>query len=110
MGDDAFNEEDKPILVIAIGSLNIQAGFAGEDEAQNIFPSIVGHPTGRGGLTQTDTFWVGDAAYAKRGILSLQHPIESGGAATDWDNMEKILHFAFHDKLGCAPELVMEGK
>ena len=105
MGDEAFNEEDKQTLVIAIGGLTLQAGFAGEDEAHAIFPSVVGHSIGRGGggLTQQDLY-IGDAAYAKRGVLKLQHPIESGGAVADWDNMEKILHYAFYVKLGCAPE------
>jgi len=46
---------------------------------------------------------VGDEAQAKRGVLSLKYPIEHG-VVTNWDDMEKIWHYAFHDELRVEPE------
>ena len=47
--------------------------------------------------------YVGDETQAKRGLLSLRHPVELG-VITNWDDMEKIWHHAFYNKLRVAPE------
>ena len=44
-----------------------------------------------------------DEAQAKRGILSLQYPIQHG-VVTNWDDMEKIWHHTYYNELRVAPE------
>ncbi|MFE3938014.1 actin, cytoplasmic 2, partial [Streptomyces goshikiensis] len=92
-------------IVIDLGSGLIKAGFAGDDAPRAVFPSIVGRPKHPGimvGMEQKDAY-VGDEAQAKRGVLTLKYPIEHG-IVTNWDDLEKILHYVFYDQLRVAPE------
>jgi len=105
MGSQSVDNPEVQAIVIDNGSGMCKAGIAGDDAPRAVFPSIVGRPRMPGiiiGIDQKDCY-VGDEAMAKRGILALKYPIKHG-IVTNWDDMEKIWHYAFHNELHIAPE------
>uniref|UniRef100_A0A7S4K036 Actin n=1 Tax=Paramoeba aestuarina TaxID=180227 RepID=A0A7S4K036_9EUKA len=90
------DDEELGAICIDPGSYMIKAGFAGDDAPRNVFPSLLG----RHGK---ESYYIGDEAQAKRGILSLQYPIEQG-RVTNWDDMEKIYHYTFYNELRVHPQ------
>ena len=94
---------DSAALVMDNGSGICKAGFAGDEEPNVVFSSLVGHS--RYELVMNDVqhdSFVGDNAQRMRGILCLQYPMEHG-IITQWDNMEKIWDHTF-EQLRVDPE------
>jgi len=103
--EDTAQQQYMQPLVVDMGSGLLKAGNAGDDAPRAVFPAIVGRPRHQGimvGMGQKETY-VGDEAQAKRGVLTLQHPVKCG-IVTNWDAMEKILHHTFYNELRVAPE------
>ncbi|XP_033112631.1 actin-104-like [Anneissia japonica] len=92
-------------LVFDNGSGVTKAGFAGHDGPNMVFPTLVGRPRHQGILVSQDQkdHYVGDEAQSKRGILTLNYPIEHG-IVTNWQDMEALWHYTFYDALKVAPE------
>jgi actin-related protein len=100
-----MNDQDKPHVIIDIGSGYVKAGFAGEEGPRAVFSNVVGRPKAPGilvGSSQEDYF-VGSKAEENCGSLILGHPVEHG-IVVDWDDLEKVLHHAFTNELGVNPE------
>ncbi len=95
---------DKPAVVIDNGSGMIKAGIAGDEAPKVYFPSVVGIPRYKQieGGDQKDTY-IGEDAMAKRGLLTLQYPLEHG-IVHDWDLMKKIWEHCYYDQLKADPE------
>ena len=53
-------------------------------------------------MMNTDTVYVGDEAKRKKGVLSLEYPIEHG-VVRDWDAMESVWHHTFFNELRIDP-------
>lgn len=92
-------------IVFDCGSHMFKAGRSGHDAPIAVFPPAVGKPRHPGlmvAMGGRDTY-IGDEAFARRGVLTLNYPIEQG-IVTNWDDMQKILHHAFYNEFLCAPE------
>ena len=103
MADD--NPNEVPPILIDNGSGTIKAGFCGDDGPRAVFANAIYRlrsSTANAGVAVDDAY-IGDAASAKREILSVRYPIERG-IVTDWDSMEKIWHHTFYNELHTAPE------
>lgn len=98
-------DKDIVALVVDNGSGMSKAGFAEDDTPRALFPSIVGRSKIKGvavGMGQKDSY-VGDEVQSKRDHLTIKYPIEHG-IVTNWDDMEKIWHYIFNNKLDIVPE------
>jgi len=96
---------EEQVIIIDNGSGMVKAGFAGEEGPRALFPSVVGRPKHQSamhGTTQKNEY-VGDEAMAKKGILNLQYPIDSG-IVESWEDMEKVWHHTFYNELRVPPE------
>ncbi len=94
-------------------------GFSGESKPCSIFPTVVGFPKRKDlripsrmkDQSKVSTpkediqleFYVGKEALKLHNDLSLFYPINRSGVVSDWNAMEKIWHYTFHDELKVNP-------
>jgi len=93
-------------LVIDNGTGLSKNGYAGEDQPRTVFPTLIGYPKYQSIMSDVDhyvrEYYVGEEAMNLRGVLKLMYPIEHG-IVNDWDAMEKIWHYTFHNDLRVNP-------
>ncbi|CAF1451683.1 unnamed protein product [Rotaria magnacalcarata] len=92
-------------IVMDNGSGTIKAGFAGDSQPCTVFPTTIGclrHASVSPGMNLKDQY-IGSEVIENKDILSIHYPIEHG-IVTNWDDMEKIWHHTFYNKLRIAPE------
>ena len=93
-------------LVIDNGTGLSKNGYAGEDQPRSVFPTLIGYPKYQSIMSDVDhyvrEYYVGEEAMNLRGVLKLIYPILHG-IVTDWDAMEKIWHYTFHNDLRVNP-------
>jgi actin-related protein len=97
-------EEKGVPVVIDNGSGMCKAGLSGDDAPRSSFPSIVGIPKHANimvGMNNKEIY-VGEEAFAKKGVLTLKYPIQHG-IVTNWDEMTKIWHHCFYNELRVTP-------
>ena len=90
-----------PSLVIDCGSHTCKSGFALDRAPCSILPTTIGylrHASLRAALSLQE-YYIGEEVQCRRGVLSLSSPIENG-AVTNWDDMEKILHYILYKEPG----------
>lgn len=100
-----MDDQDKPHVIIDIGSGYVKAGFAGEEGPSAVFPNVVGRPKAPGIMvgSERESYFVGKEAEEKRESLILRHPVENG-IVEDWDDFEKVLDHTFTNELQVNPE------
>ena len=94
---DSSEDEDYThnTVIIDNGSCTIKANYGYEGSDNNLseiprsIPCVVGYPRHANTHGINKSFYIGEEAVTKRGVLNLKHPIQRG-SITDWDNMEKV--------------------
>ena len=95
-------DESTTTIVIDNGSGLSKIGFGGDDAPRSVFPTIVGRPR-----SDAQDVFIGNNAVSRRGILNLNRPIEHG-VVTNWEDIQKLWHYAFYEELRSAPEELFE--
>merc|ERR1711934_388290 len=79
----------------------MKCGFCGDSSPRACFAACVGYPKHDSMMSENrKSYYVGDEAQVKRGILVLKFPIEHG-IVKNWGDMEKIWAHTFDNELRC---------
>ncbi|MFX1255342.1 MAG: actin, cytoplasmic 2 [Promethearchaeota archaeon] len=99
-------------IVIENGSAYSKNGFAGEDQPRSILPTLIGYPRYQNILSNEESYrsseedlnryYFGEGVINLQSVLKLIYPIKNGVVA-DWDALEKIWHYTFHNELRVNP-------
>lgn len=90
--------------VIVDNSITIKAGFSNDDYPRKVFPCVIGRSRGEeADDANSRDVYIGEEVQNKKASLSIRSPIENN-AVTNWDDMEKIWYYTFHNKLGIKPK------
>ena len=93
--------ENKPTIIIDIGTGTIKSGFGGEENPKNITPTIIGKKRKKGiimGVKNQQDFFIGNEAISNYGILETTYPIEHN-IIINWELIEKIFDNIFNNNL-----------
>jgi actin-related protein len=101
-----LEEDTTQAIVIDIGSQNLRVGLSGELKPRYILPTAVGnlkYRTAFNSVFSEHSDYIDDRLHENRAILSIKYAIDHG-TVTNWDNMEKLLHYAIYNHNWDAPE------
>mmetsp|Transcript_148790 Transcript_148790/g.211308 ORF Transcript_148790/g.211308 Transcript_148790/m.211308 type:complete len:135 (+) Transcript_148790:30-434(+) len=96
--------DENPAIIIDNGTGMCKAGIAGDDAPSSSFPAVIGRPKFANYMVGCDNkeMYVGEEAIARKGVLSLNYPLEHG-VINDWDAMEAIWSHCFFNELRVSP-------
>lgn len=95
--------DSNPAIVIDNGSGMMKAGVSGDDAPRVHFPSVIGIPKyGWIHGANDKSFFIGEEAISKKGVLTLEYPVATG-IIRNWDYMEKIWHYTYYNELKADP-------
>uniref|UniRef100_A0A8B9TJS4 Uncharacterized protein n=1 Tax=Anas platyrhynchos TaxID=8839 RepID=A0A8B9TJS4_ANAPL len=82
------------------GSGLCKAGVAGDSGPRSVITAVVGRSKAKSTMLGAGMkeYYVGEEAQSKRGILSLNYPIDHG-IVTSWDDMERIWRHVYEHEL-----------
>ncbi|XP_040389540.1 actin-85C-like isoform X2 [Cygnus olor] len=91
---------DVPAVIFDNGSGLCKAGIAGDSGPRSVITAIVGRSKAKSTMLGAGMkeYYVGEEAQSKRGILSLNYPIDHG-IVTSWDDMERIWRHVYEYEL-----------
>ena len=94
-------------IVLDQGTGFVKLGYGGSNAPDFQFPAIVGRPILRAeekidGMELQDIM-VGDEANKVRSALDIKYPMENG-VVRNWEDVEHLWDYAFHDKLQLQPQ------
>ncbi|NWZ23049.1 ACT1 protein, partial [Asarcornis scutulata] len=91
---------DVPAVIFDNGSGLCKAGVAGDSGPRSVITAVVGRSKAKSTMLGAGMkeYYVGEEAQSKRGILSLNYPIDHG-IVTSWDDMERIWRHVYEHEL-----------
>eukprot|EP01100_Stratorugosa_tubuloviscum_P015080 TRINITY_DN8463_c0_g1_i1.p1 TRINITY_DN8463_c0_g1~~TRINITY_DN8463_c0_g1_i1.p1 ORF type:complete len:418 (-),score=177.42 TRINITY_DN8463_c0_g1_i1:181-1434(-) len=108
-----FGGDEVSALVLDTGSLNIKAGFAGEEAPKAIFPSSLGVIKRKGNFLNIDetnlesqssnNYYIGPSSvYFRRDEMEIESPFQNG-LISDWDLIERLWSYTISTALHSDP-------
>ncbi|KAG8348430.1 putative Actin [Trypanosoma vivax] len=99
------SRERVPVVILDAGAHHFRAGYASDGAPRLDIPTLVGQPRNRGVAVAAgmNEYEVGDVALAKRGMLTVNNPIENG-LVVSWEHMEKLWGHLMYSELRVIPE------
>jgi len=91
-------------IIIDSGTAFTKSGFVGEASPRSVIPTVIGYPKSELNRTKLEFYYIGEDALQLREVLKLKYPIEHS-QIEDWDAMEKIWNYIFHNDLKINPML-----
>lgn len=91
-----LSQKESSTIIIDNGTRTCKVGFAGDQLPNILINSFVGTDS------ETNDIYVSNDAYSRADLLSLNYPIDHR-IIKNWDDMQKIWHYIFHNKLHVDP-------
>ncbi len=103
-----LEDDTVPTVVMDIGSQNLRLGMSGELKPIYSMISAVGRIKYRTAFSHTNypfikDYYCGDELQEYRAVSAIKYTMERG-TVTNWDDVEKLMHYSFYYYARVAPE------